>query len=175
MTKSLSDPIWDLLERGGKRWRPALCMLIAEMQGHDRSEVFEIAAACEVIHNGTLIIDDIEDSSQIRRNKPCVHHLYGIDISLNAGNFMYYAPMLHLLKCGKFSSCQLTKMGQIYVEEMVNLHIGQGWDILWHNVDKLEGKYPTEQQYFQMTAHKTGVLVRLATRLVCTYLNLQPK
>lgn len=58
---------------------------------------------------------------------------------------------------------------------MTSLHIGQGWDILWHNVDKLEGKYPTENDYLQMTAHKTGVLARLSARLVCVHLNLSKK
>ena len=58
---------------------------------------------------------------------------------------------------------------------MTNLHIGQGWDILWHNTDKLEGKYPTENDYLQMTAHKTGVLARLSARLTCVYLNLSEK
>lgn len=55
---------------------------------------------------------------------------------------------------------------------MTSLHVGQGWDILWHNVDKLEGKYPTEDHYLQMTAHKTGVLARLSAKLVCVYLKL---
>ena len=62
LTKSLSEPIWDLLDRGGKRWRPILCMLIAELYGHKREEIYDIAALCEIIHNGTLIVDDIEDS-----------------------------------------------------------------------------------------------------------------
>lgn len=62
LTKSLSEPIWDLLDRGGKRWRPVLCMLIAELYGHSKEEVYDIAALCEIIHNGTLIVDDIEDS-----------------------------------------------------------------------------------------------------------------
>lgn len=66
-----------------------------------------------------------------------------MDISVNAGNFMYFAPLLYLLKNGKFTPEQTIKIGQIYVEEMTNLHLGQGWDILWHNIDKLNGKYPT--------------------------------
>lgn len=65
--------------------------------------MFEIAALCEIIHNGTLVIDDIEDSSKVRRNKPCVHLLYGVDISLNAGNFMYFAPMMYLIRSKKYS------------------------------------------------------------------------
>jgi geranylgeranyl pyrophosphate synthase len=55
---------------------------------------------------------------------------------------------------------------------MVQLHIGQGWDILWHNINQLEGKYPTQDQYLQMTAHKTGVLARMAARMVCAVINV---
>ena len=69
LTKSLSQPIYDLLDRGGKKWRPILCMLIAQLYGHKKEEVFDIAALCEIIHNGTLIVDDIEDSSTVRRDK----------------------------------------------------------------------------------------------------------
>jgi geranylgeranyl diphosphate synthase type 3 len=66
-------------------------------------------------------------------------------------------------------------MTEIYIEEMTNLHLGQGWDILWHNIEQLNGKYPTENDYLQMTAHKTGVLARLSARLVCTALNISEK
>lgn len=109
-------------------------MLIAELYGRKKEEVYEIAALCEIVHNGTLIVDDIEDSSTVRRDKPCVHLLYGTDISVNAGNFMYFAPFHYLLKSKKYSLAQQAKIGEIFAEEMTSLHIGQGWDILWHNV-----------------------------------------
>jgi geranylgeranyl pyrophosphate synthase len=99
-----------------------------------------------------------------------VHVLYGTDIAVNAGNMMYFAPMLSLLRNAKFAPDILLKLSQIYLEEMVQLHIGQGWDILWHSPDKLAGQYPTEAQYLQMTAHKTGVLARLSSRMVCACL-----
>ena len=79
----------------------------------------------------------------MRRDKPCVHLIYGVDISVNAGNFMYFAPLRYILKSDKFTARQKVKMGEIYAQEMTNLHIGQGWDILWHNIEKLEGKYPS--------------------------------
>ncbi len=170
LTKTFSLPIWDLLDRGGKRWRPVLCMLIAELLGRKRAEVMDIAALCEVVHNGTLLVDDIEDSSTVRRNKPCVHLLFGTDVAINAGNLMYYAPMLFLLRSGRYPPATLALLQQIYLEEMVQLHIGQGWDILWHNIDRLDGQYPNEQHYLQMTAHKTGVLARLSSRMVCASL-----
>ena len=86
-----------------------------------------------MIHNGSLIIDDIEDNSFIRRNRECVHRLYGVDISINAGNFMYYAPMLAIYNSPKYSKDLKHELAQIYLEEIVQLHVGQGWDILWHN------------------------------------------
>jgi len=55
---------------------------------------------------------------------------------------------------------------------MTALHLGQGWDILWHNTEKLNGRVPKEAEYLQMTAHKTGVLARLSARLVCAALDL---
>lgn len=82
-------------------------------------------------------MDDIEDSSTVRRDKACVHLLYGVDISVNAGNFMYFAPFHYLLKSKKYNMEQQVKIGEIFAEEMTSLHIGQGWDILWHNVEKL--------------------------------------
>ena len=53
----------------------------------------EIAAFCEIVHNATLIVDDIEDDSKIRRDKACLHLIYGIDISINVGMFMCFAPL----------------------------------------------------------------------------------
>ena len=61
LTKSLSNPIYELIDRGGKRWRPALCFVIAELFNKPHEKVYEIAALVELIHNGTLIVDDIED------------------------------------------------------------------------------------------------------------------
>ena len=56
-----------------------------------------------------LILIDI--LSHVRRDKPCVHLIYGVDISVNAGNFMYFAPLRYLLKSKKFTTSQKVKMG----------------------------------------------------------------
>jgi len=74
-----------------------------------------LAAFCEVIHNGSLIIDDIEDDSSIRRNRECVHKLYGVDISINAGNFMYYSPMLAIYNSPKYPKALKDELVQIYL------------------------------------------------------------
>ena len=90
-------------------------MLIAELFGRDRKEVFELAALTEIIHNGSLIVDDIEDSSSVRRNKECVHLLHGVDIAINAGNYMYYAPMLSIYNSNSFSAELKEELVRIYL------------------------------------------------------------
>lgn len=128
-----------------------------------------------MIHNASLIMDDIEDSSLVRRDKPCVHLIYGMDISANAGTFIYFLPMQQLIKKTDFSDELKYELLKIYIDEMVHIHIGQGWDIMWHNLSKTEGFVPTEEQYLQMTAHKTGVLARLVVRMTCQTLKVDKK
>lgn len=97
LTASLSTPIYDLLDRGGKRWRPALCFLIADLFAKPHNELYDVAATVEMIHNATLIVDDIEDDSFVRRNDKCVHLKFGVDVAINAGNYMYFAPLQYLI------------------------------------------------------------------------------
>ncbi len=165
LDKAIAEPIWDFLDRGGKRWRPILFLLVIEALGKDSQALREFAIIPEVIHNGTLMIDDIEDNSEFRRGKPCTHKLFGLDVAINAGNSMYYLPLLTLLKNrDKLGAEGLCKIHEIYVREMINLSFGQAMDIAWHkglaDADSL-----TEAQYLQMSAYKTGTLARMAAKL----------
>jgi geranylgeranyl diphosphate synthase type I len=165
LNKALTEPIWDFLDRGGKRWRPFLFLLIVEALGGNQNEFLEYAIIPEVVHNGTIMIDDIEDDSEFRRDKPCVHRLFGLDVAINAGNTMYYLPLLPLIKNrGKLAAEKLSKIYEIYVREMINLSLGQAMDIAWHkglaNADNLK-----ETQYLQMCAYKTGTLARMAAEI----------
>lgn len=99
VNKGMLDPIYDLLDRGGKRWRPILGLACAECLGTDISdldankELYYLMGAAELIHNASLIIDDLEDGSLKRRGDHCTYIKYGTDIAVNAGNFLYYTPM----------------------------------------------------------------------------------
>jgi len=161
LTKSLSEPVWDLLDRGGKRWRPALFLLIVEALGKNPDEWKDIAAITEVVHNGTLMIDDVEDTGELRRGKPCTHNLFGEDIAINAGNFMYYVPVKALMK-RDLDKKTMKRAYDVYLQEMINIAVGQGMDIWWH---KGKNTNVTEEQYLQMVAYKTGTLARMAARL----------
>jgi geranylgeranyl diphosphate synthase type I len=161
--KAILDPIWDFLDRGGKRWRPALFLLILEAFGKDSKKFFDFAIIPEIIHNGTLIIDDIQDQGELRRGKPCLHRIFGVDIALNAGNFLYFLPIYIFEKNKrKLEKEVYLEAIETYLEEMEKLHVGQGTDIFWH---KGKEKKISEKEYFQMCAFKTGCMARLAVKL----------
>ena len=165
LNKTIAGPIWDILDRGGKRWRPTLFLLICEALGKKSDDYLDFAIIPEVIHNGTLIIDDIEDASDLRRGKPCTYKIYGEDIAVNAGNTMYYLPLLPLLeKRAQIQPEKLRDIYEVYVQEMINLSMGQAMDIAWHrgiaNADEVG-----EEDYLQMCAYKTGTLARMSAKL----------
>ncbi len=165
LNKAILDPIWNFLDRGGKRWRPSLFLLVCEALGANADDLIDFAIIPEVIHNGTLIVDDIEDTSQYRRGKPCTYKIYGLDIAINAGNAMYYLPLLPLLENkNKISPEILCKVYEVYVQEMINLSLGQAADIAWHrNLGKAD--QIREKDYLQMCAYKTGTLARMSAKV----------
>jgi geranylgeranyl pyrophosphate synthase len=165
LNKAIAEPIWEFLDRGGKRWRPALFLLICEALGKNSKDLIEFAIIPEVIHNGTLMVDDIEDASEFRRGKPSTYKIYGLDIAINAGNSMYYLPLLPLIeKRNKISPEKLAKIYEIYVQEMISISLGQAMDIAWHrgfaDADSID-----EKDYLQMCAYKTGTLARMAAKI----------
>jgi geranylgeranyl diphosphate synthase type I len=165
LNKVVAGPIWEFLDRGGKRWRPTLFLLVCEALGKNPEDYVDFAIIPEVIHNGTLMVDDIEDSSEYRRGKPCTYKVYGLDVAINAGNAMYYLPLLPLLeKREKLSPQKISRIYEVYTQEMINVSLGQAMDIAWHralaNADKID-----EKDYLQMCAYKTGTLARMAAKI----------
>jgi geranylgeranyl pyrophosphate synthase len=164
VTGAVSEPMWNFLGYGGKRWRPALFLFIAEALGADTEKIKDFMVIPELIHNGTIIIDDIEDGSETRRGNPCLHIKHGEDLAINVGNTMYYMPMALILRDkANISSEHLIKLYEAYIQEMINIHVGQAMDIYWHKglgkADRI-----TEKEYLQMCAYKTGTLARVAAR-----------
>ncbi|KAL6058646.1 Polyprenyl synthetase family protein [Balamuthia mandrillaris] len=171
-TKAVAVPMWDILDRGGKRWRPVLLLLIAEALGAHVDKVKDFVVLCEVVHNGTLVIDDIEDRSEVRRGGKCIHLIYGVNVAVNAGNAMYYLPLTILRSLrGKVPNETLLEAYELYGQELTNLHFGQGLDIWWHN----GGKMPSVDEYLQMCAYKTGTLARLSAKLSALFAGGTPE
>ena len=156
----INAPTLDLIARGGKRWRPLLMMLFYQLYKSD-DDILAFTPLVELPHNGTLIIDDIEDSSDFRRGKPAVHLIYGTDLSINTGNFLYFLPHICIDSSSFADEIKLAAY-RYYNDSMTHLHIGQGLDILWHR-DK--DYIPSEEEYMTMCSFKTGALSQLSGRL----------
>lgn len=160
---AILDPIWNFLDRGGKRWRPALFFLMLEALGGEVKKLKDFAIIPELLHNSSLICDDVEDQGELRRGETCLHKIFGLDISLNVGNFFYFFPIFIFEKQRKKLKLKTyLKAIETYLKEMEKLHLGQATDIFWHRGFQ---KKISEREYFRMCAFKTGCMVRLTAKL----------
>jgi octaprenyl-diphosphate synthase len=160
LLKSLTVPGWDLLNRGGKRWRPLLMTLICESLGGG-DKALPLTPLVEFPHNASLIHDDIEDDSDERRGEPAIHIRYGIDTAINGGTFLYFLP----LSCINPWDAPLErkhKVFNLWGVCMRRLHLGQAMDIQWH---RDFSSLPSLEDYELMCRLKTGSLARLASAL----------
>lgn len=153
-------PARELLVRGGKRWRPVMMLLSCELTGGN-DKALSFVPLVEFPHNGSLIIDDIEDNSLWRRGKEAIHLLYGQDLSINAGNLLYFMPTTIIDKADISDALKL-KLYRFYSENLRRLHLGQGLDILWH---RNKETVPSPEDYEQMCRYKTGSLARMAAQI----------
>ena len=86
----LSNPCNHIISLGGKRWRPLLLVLTAEMTSQSKKNnvnidnAYNLTPLVEFAHTASLIHDDIEDCADTRRGEPCIHITYGTDVAINA-------------------------------------------------------------------------------------------
>ncbi|WP_267161945.1 polyprenyl synthetase family protein [Halovenus salina] len=160
---ALADPLWNLLDRGGKRWRAILLLVIVEALGEDPEEYLPFACIPEILHNGTIIVDDVEDGARKRRGQEALHQVFGTDIALNAGNAMYFIPLKVIDRnADVLSDSQRLQSYEMLTHELNRTHLGQGMDIYWHNQEAVT---VNERRYYEMCACKTGCLARIVARL----------
>jgi geranylgeranyl diphosphate synthase type I len=88
----------------GKRLRPALCFLACEHVGGPTGRALPGAAAVELIHNFSLVHDDIQDASPLRRHRPTVWSLWGVGQGINVGDSLFALAQLALLELGHGAS-----------------------------------------------------------------------
>lgn len=139
-----------------------------------------IGEIISIFHNSSLLIDDIEDGSEFRRGFPAAHTKFGTPLTINCGNLMYFIalqkaqnelPTLYRdIVLGK-ESLDLIQLkfhtSQILIDEMLNLHHGQGLDIYWRdNLIAIKDTLPEIKEYLAMVKDKTGGLFRLSIKLL---------
>ena len=89
---ALLGPLRDFLSRPGSEFRGSIVASAWAVAGRDLSEMpGTLPIALELLHAGSLIIDDIQDQSEMRRGQPALHHRYGVPVALNTGNWLYFA------------------------------------------------------------------------------------
>ncbi|MFB6299502.1 MAG: polyprenyl synthetase family protein [Halobacteriales archaeon] len=164
--RGLADPVWELLDRGGKRWRSILFLKLVEAFGKDPEDFLLYATIPEILHTGTIIVDDVEDDAELRRGEPALHTQYGTDVALNAGNALYFIPLKLINKNpADLSPDRRLQAYEMLTHELNRTHLGQGMDIQWHNRRSVD---VDESQYLEMCACKTGCLARIVARLAAT-------
>lgn len=161
---SLTAPCRDLVNLGGKRWRPLLQVLSSELVS-DAEPSYRLVPLVEFVHTASLIHDDIEDSSDTRRGAPAAYITHGVDCAINSGSWLYFAAAECIQRSSLASEVKNILYG-IFMTELRRLHLGQEMDIYWH---KNKQVIPSEEEYLAMTSLKTGTLASLAakTGVIC--------
>lgn len=166
--ENLIKPCGNLVSLGGKRWRPLLLVLCAELAAKAKGNgdkfienAYSLTPLVEFAHTASLIHDDIEDSAEERRGAPAAHIKYGIDVALNAASWLYFQAAT-CIKNLNLNEAEKNVFYEQFLLELRRLHLGQAMDIKWHR-DK--NFVPSTDEYFSMVKNKTGTLARLAVKI----------
>lgn len=152
-----------LLEAGGKRLRPCLVLTSCEAVGGLAENAIETAAALELLHNFTLIHDDIMDRDEFRRNVKTVHVLWGEPVAIIAGDALFakvFETLAANAKRLKLSSEQAVELLDTISRASFEMCQGQALDMLFEGRKDI-----TEAEYLSMVGSKTGALMEASTRV----------
>ena len=131
-TSTLAEPLWDLMGREGKRWRAVFSFLLLDSLGRDPEPVRDVVFVLpEMLHNASLIIDDIQDDSALRRGQESIHRRYGLDVAISAANTAYFLPLLLVLDHAVLTTEEKRATCEIYQRQLIRAHLGQSLDIFW--------------------------------------------
>ncbi|HDQ07866.1 MAG TPA: hypothetical protein ENN44_03695 [Methanoculleus sp.] len=180
-TESISRPVWDLLSRKGKHWRPIFGILIADAVGvRFTKETEKLFVMTELLHSAALIIDDIEDESLLRRGDEAIHRRYGTDIAINAASTLYFFPQNIVSSCPDLTPDQKHQVLRLMTDTSLRAHLGQGQDIYWSknlSPDTLRRwrEEHLDEQVLQMYAYKTASATEGVAELACILQEVAPE
>jgi geranylgeranyl diphosphate synthase type I len=153
---TLHQPMWELLDRGGKRFRPALTLLFCKAVGGQERRALPAASAVEILHNMTLIHDDIEDQSELRRGKPCIHIMFGQSAAINSGDAMLI-KVFEATASGSLDVATKNKLVQRFAERAFQITRGQALEFELNNRQNF-----TEEDVIEVLWNKTSALIALS-------------
>lgn len=149
----LSGAMMHLVEGGGKRLRATLPWLVAKAVGDSHSGLLDVGAAIEIIHNFTLVHDDIMDDDDIRRGRPAVHIAYDLPTAINAGDAML-AIAFESMAVAEGIEAELLPFLVKRIGRMVRkCSEGQQLDIEFEDRERV-----TEDEYITMIHGKTAAM-----------------
>ena len=157
----LLEPFTYLLRKKGKDIRPKLLKAFNVWLKVPDEKVKLIGDIIQMLHNSSLLVDDIQDNSVLRRGNPCAHKIYGVASTINSANYVYFIGLEKILELNNPEAVHIFK------ESMLELHRGQGMEIYWRDTFMC----PTENEYRDMTVRKTGGLFNLAVKLMQLFSN----
>jgi len=153
----LQNVLWEFM-RDGKRLRPFILACISRMLNGDRTIATRLAASVEIYHNTTLIFDDIQDNSLLRRGKPTVNAQFGSAVAIS------FASVLRSMITKPFADLLPVKESLILYQWInkvaVMLSLGQFREMMWSYKKDLN---ISEKDYLEMARFKTGALLGLAS------------
>lgn len=154
--EKLLQPFTYILQVPGKQIRAKLAHAFNYWLNIAADKLVVVGDIVQMLHNSSLLIDDIQDNSILRRGIPVAHSIYGVASTINAANYVIFLALEKLLT---LDHPEATK---VYTEQLLELHRGQGMEIYWRD----NFQCPSEEEYKIMTVRKTGGLFMLAIRLM---------
>lgn len=154
---SLYEPAEYFLGIGGKRLRPAMCLMANELFGDINPDAYQVAVAIELFHNFTLIHDDIMDKAPLRRNMETVHKKYGESTALLTGDVMMVKAYEYL---NKVNSASIQKVVFHFNNAARQVCEGQQMDMDFEKTDHVN-----LGEYIHMIELKTSVLLAASLKL----------
>ena len=159
---SLVEPIHYVLNGGGKRLRPILAIFSSICCGGSKNDVMPVALAIEILHNFTLVHDDIMDGDLIRHGQKTVHDKWDVGVAILTGDAMLSLALKLILKSNNYKEKQIT----LFIEGLLAVCEGQALD------KEFESKpYVSLNDYLEMIDLKTGYMVGLSAQMGATSTN----
>ena len=128
LTRTLCEPVRLITDRGGKSWRSYAALACCDVVGGDSRNFVKWLAMPELMHVGSLMVDDVQDKSVIRRGGPTSHLLYGESLAINSGTACYFMGQ-KLLIGPKLSDREKLAIYDHYFQALRAGHAGQALDI----------------------------------------------
>lgn len=150
---SLYEPCSYIIQSGGKRLRPLLVLLTAKAAGGSYSSAYNAAVAIELLHNFTLVHDDIMDNADKRRGRPTIHKKYDLSTAILSGDSLLAVAYINLLKDCKEND---KKVLAEFTKGVIEICEGQSLD-----KDFEARKQVSLQEYLGMIRKKTAVLLEV--------------